>query len=226
MFSLQEAKSCRCLCLWRRTAKFISAAGLYKFPAGHGEPRTGLRRAAQGDGREQGHAECVVNTVRQRGLLCTRKFHVEGVDWALYSARARCCKSSRAKLVTSPTTIVVELHNQIHIRNNLSNLLHSRFENHYDVHVARRTKILSTLRNTTPPSSICLTECTRFLPARQHGQDKMLLREMSYLSLLFGPWGDNGESDLRCSEQVQLLWNSDERSYEDNPHWTEGYSKT
>ena len=123
MFSLQEAKSCRCLCLWRRTAKFISAAGLYKFPAGHGEPRTGLRRAAQGDGREQGHAECVVNTVRQRGLLCTRKFHMEGVDWALYSAMAKCCESSRAKLVTSPTTIVVGLQNQVQFRTNLFNLL-------------------------------------------------------------------------------------------------------
>ena len=126
MFSLQEAKSCRCLCLWRRTAKFISAAGLYKFPAGHGEPRTGLRRAAQGDGREQGHAECVVNTVRQRGLLCTRKFHVEGMDWALYSAMAKCCESSRAKLVTSTTTIVVGLQNQVQTTINLLTSFHTR----------------------------------------------------------------------------------------------------
>ena len=123
MFSLLEVNFNRSLCPWRTTAKFISAAGLYKFPAGHGEPRTGLRRAAQGDGREQGHAECVVNTVRQRGLLCTRKFHVEGVDWALYSAMAKCCESSRAKLVTSPTTIVVGTQNQVHFAIDLTNLL-------------------------------------------------------------------------------------------------------
>ena len=119
MFSLEKMKFNRSLCSWRRTAKFISADGLYEVPA---ELRTGPG-AARGDGREQGHAECVVNTVRQRGLLCTRKFHMEGMDWALYSAMAKCCESSRAKLVTSPTTIVVGLQNQVQFRTNLFNLL-------------------------------------------------------------------------------------------------------
>ena len=123
MFSLLEVNSTEACVYGGGPQSSFSADGLYEFPAGHGEPRIGLRRAAQGDGREQGHAECVVNTVRQRGLLCTRKFHVEGVDWALYSAMAKCCESSRAKLVTSPTTIVVGLQNQVQFRTNLFNLL-------------------------------------------------------------------------------------------------------
>ena len=114
MICLPKMMFNRSLCSWRRTAKFISADGLYEVPA---ELRTGPG-AARGDGREQGHAERdVVNTVRWRGLLCTRRLHVEGVDWALYSARRL------VKLVTSPTTIVVGLQNQVQFRTNLFNLL-------------------------------------------------------------------------------------------------------
>ena len=168
MFSPLKMKFNRSLCSWRRTAKFISADGLYEFPAGHGEPRTGLRRAAQGDGREQGHAECVVNTVRQRGLLCTRKFHVEGVDWALYSAMAKCCESSRAKLVTSPTTIVVGLQNQVQFRTNLTNLLPQSDASTRSSHQVWRTKCprrvcklisprsYGTFRNSSQPRLGCL----------------------------------------------------------------------
>ena len=42
---------------------------------------------------------------------------MEGVDWALYSARRL------VKLVTSPTTIVVVLLNQVHLEIDLTNLL-------------------------------------------------------------------------------------------------------
>ena len=133
------------------------------------------------------------------------------MEWALYSARRW------TKLVTRPTTLVVELHNQVHIRNDLFNLLPQLDWRSTRCKLAKAPKSYGTLRNTTQPSSICRTEFTRFLPARQHGQDKKLPRKMSYLSLLFGPWGDNGESDLGCSEQVQPLWNGEERSYEHKP---------
>ena len=92
----------------------FSADGLYEVPA---ELQTGPG-AARGDGQEQGHAEDnVVQGHAGRGLLCTRRFHVEGVEWALYSARRW------KKLVTSPTTIVVGLQNQVQFRTNLFNLL-------------------------------------------------------------------------------------------------------
>ena len=91
----------------------FSADGLYDVPA---ELRTGPG-AARGDGREQGHTDDVVQGHAGRGSVCTREFHVEGVEWALYSAR------HLVKLVTSPTTIVVVLLNQVHLEIDLTNLL-------------------------------------------------------------------------------------------------------
>ena len=102
------------------------------------------------------------------GSVCTRKFHVEGVDWALYSARAECCESSRAKLVTSPTTIVVGLQNQVQFRTNLFNLLPQLDGSTRSSHQVWRTKCprrvcklssprsYGTFRNISQPRLGCL----------------------------------------------------------------------
>ena len=159
MFSLPEVNPTEaCVCGGGPPSSF-SADGLYEVPA---ELRTGPG-AARGDGREQGHAERdVVNTVRWRGLLCTRRLHVEGVDWALYSARRL------VKLVTSPTTIVVGLQNQVQFRTNLTNLLPQSDASTRSSHQVWRTKCprrvcklisprsYGTFRNSSQPRLGCL----------------------------------------------------------------------
>ena len=142
MFSLPEVKFKRSLCSWRRTAKFISADGLYEVPA---ELRTGPG-AARGDGREQGRAvDDVVQGHAGRGSVCTRKFHVEGVDWALYSALVD--PWGEAKLVTSPTTIVVGTLNQVHFGIDLTNLLPQ-------LDASTRSRLVwGTRRNSSSPKS-------------------------------------------------------------------------
>ena len=130
--------------MWRRTAKFISADGLYEVPA---ELQTGPG-AARGDEQEQGQVEDdVVQGHAGRGSVCTRKFHVEGVEWALYSAR------QLVKLVTSPTTIVVGTPNQVHFGIDLFNLLPQLDASTRTSHQVWRTKCPRRVCKLTSPRS-------------------------------------------------------------------------
>ena len=123
--------------------------------------------AARGDGQEQGHAEDnVVQGHAGRGSVCTREFHVEGVDWACYSALVD--PWGEAKLVTSPTTIVVGTPNQVHFGIDLTNLLPQLDASTRSSHQVWRTKCprrvcklisprsYGTFRNTQQPRLGCL----------------------------------------------------------------------
>ena len=83
MFSLLERCSTETCVDGGGPPSSFSADGLYEVPA---ELQTGPG-AARGDGQEQGQVEDdVVQGHAGRGSVCMREFHVEGVDWALYSA--------------------------------------------------------------------------------------------------------------------------------------------
>ena len=163
MFSLLEVKSTEACVYGGGPPSSFSADGLYDVPA---ELRTGPG-AARGDGREQGHAvDDVVQGHTGRGSVCTRKFHVEGVDWACYSALVD--PWGEAKLVTRPTTILVGTLNQVHFGIDLTNLLPQLDASTRSSHQVWRTKCprrvcklisprsYGTFRNSSQPRLGCL----------------------------------------------------------------------